>query len=174
MRTRATAVVIAGVTIVAGALSQCSMPTPESDLGIATGTSASKTFAKYVDYFGLTSVGGAPPAEWLDLETWDSNEIYLRIETDRAGAQAILQNYGVAPGALERGTPNASALPSQSSWAKQIPRKYVEWKPQDWGRSRMINDVTSQKEKRLPLWVDVLIENRADGKSVVFLHALNT
>ena len=115
---------LAAITGAAG----CSVE-PEADVTSGTGTSDS--FKKLVKYYELDLPAGISDLEWAETKDWDSNQLYLHLSADAAGAETVLASYSTH---LEDARPYRrglcrSALPLSSSWSDQLPDDVARWQP---------------------------------------------
>ena len=67
-----------------------------------------------VEYYDLDLPADVRALKWVQLRDWDTNQVYLRFSTDRAGLAKLLGTYRLTAGALE---------PLRSSWSPALPRE---------------------------------------------------
>jgi hypothetical protein len=148
---------------------------PEPDVEVTSGTVESREFSHHVEYYDLDLPADVRALEWVQLRDWDTNQIYLRFSTDRAGLAKLLGTYRLTSGAMEP-TPSSRspALPRESTWVEELPTRFRQWQPSTWSTSRAIDQVGDTNSNGLPLHVDLLLNRPAADRPDVFIHILQT
>ncbi|MFD7155225.1 hypothetical protein ACFV9C_11530 [Kribbella sp. NPDC059898] len=148
---------------------------PEPDVEVTSGTVESREFSDHVKYYDLDLPPDVRALEWVQLRDWDSNQIYLRFSTDRAGLAKLLVAYRLTRGALKP-TPSSSspALPMESAWDQELPSRFIQWQPSTWSASRTIDQVGDTNSDGLTLSVDLLVDRPAAERPDVFIHIVQS
>jgi hypothetical protein len=95
------------------------------DVEVTSGTVESRAFSSHVEYYDLDLPSDVEGLEWMQLRDWDSNQIYLRFDTDRAGLDNLLNVYQLPWRALKPSQPSSSpALPRESNRTKELPCRF--------------------------------------------------
>lgn len=148
---------------------------PESEVEVTSGTAESRAFGDHVRYYDLELPADVGALEWVQLRDWDSNQIYLRFSTDRAGLGQLLRDYRLTSGALKPSPSSSSpALPRESDWDQELPSGFIEWQPSTWSTSRTIKQVEDLNSDGLTLSVDLLVDRLAAERSDVFVHVVQS
>jgi hypothetical protein len=144
---------------------------PEPDVELTSGTVESREFTDHVKYYDLDLPADVRALEWVQLRDWDSNQIYLRFSTDRAGLAKLLGAYRLTWGALKPSSSSSSpALPRKSDWDEELPSRFIQWQPSTWSTSRAIDQVRNTNSNGLTLSVDLLVDRPAAERPDVFIH----
>ncbi len=80
---------------------------PEPAVEVTSGIFENREFSSHVTYYDLELPADVRALEWVQLRDWDSNQIYLRFSTDRAGLAQLLKAYRLT----------WSATPAPTGWA---------------------------------------------------------
>jgi hypothetical protein len=143
------------------------------DVEVTSGTVDSRAFSSHVEYYDLDLPSDVEGLEWMQLRDWDSNQIYLRFSTDRAGLENLLNVYQLTWRALKPSQPPSSpALPRESAWDKELRSRFLQWQPGTWSTSRMIDQVRDTNPNGLGLSVDLLVDRPDAGRPEVFIHVI--
>jgi hypothetical protein len=152
---------------------------PEPHVEVTSGTIESPEFSQHVEYYDLDLPADVRALEWVQLRDWDTNQIYLRFSTDRAGTAKLLGAHRLTWGALEPSPSSSSssvsaALPRESIWNQELSVRFWQWQPSTWSTSRTIDQVRDTNSNGLPLYVDLLIDRPAAERPDVFIQVLQT
>jgi len=146
---------------------------PEPAVEVTSGIFENREFSSHVTYYDLELPADVRALEWVQLRDWDSNQIYLRFSTDRAGLAQLLKAYRLTWSALKP-SPSASspALPRESTWDQELPTRFRQWQPTMWSTSRIVDQVRDTSSNGLGLYVDLLVDRPGTDRPNVFIHVL--
>jgi hypothetical protein len=148
---------------------------PQPDVEVTSGSIETPAFSSHVEYYDLDLPSDIEGLEWVQLRDWDTNEIYLRFFTNRAGLANLLTVHNLTLSVLNPSRPAASAaLPKGSSWDTELPSKFLEWQPREWSTSRAIDQVDDTNTNGLHLSVDLLIDRPEASRAEVFIHVVQS
>jgi hypothetical protein len=145
------------------------MPRPAVE--VTSGTSETPAFSSHVEYYDLDLPSDVEGLEWVQLRDWDTNRIYLRFSTNRAGLESLLKVHQLTWSALNPSRPSASpALPKESGWDTELPSRFLQWQPSTWSTSRTIDQVDDTNSNGLHLSMDLLIDASEASHPEIFIH----
>jgi hypothetical protein len=144
---------------------------PQADVEVTSGTIETPAFSSHVEYYDLHLPSDVEGLEWLQLHDWDSNQIYLRFSTNRAGLENLLKLQQLTWSALKPSQPSSSpALPRESDWDEEMPSRFLQWQPSTCSTSRMVDHVHDTNSTGIVLFVDPSIDRPEASKSTRSLH----
>lgn len=148
-------------------------PTLEDLADVTSGDDSGRDFDRVRDYYPLTLPDVATSLMWVEALTWDSNEIWVRFETDQSGVAEVLGSY--AAGADERveETRSNHALPASSAFAELMPSAALEWGRAAGPGALSAENIRNATEHGMWRYADIVIEHPDAGRSTVYLHLIN-